>query len=353
MSRKSMNLKHRQTILVACCFGLLMSLHGCDVTTPKALSPSEAHHKLVNILKEENNLTVVTKEFDRSLWIYLPFEEGFLELKAKKEQAAAPSPESTSSPTIYFLEGEFNGQDFVIRYDIGSSKKYEKDVGYVSAFSEEYQANQRNILTAISRAYSNFEKITGEDQLVERVPGDVDFVGAMKNADHKRMVHSYVQTDKAPDIFVIVMADIENGLELRIFLHLTDLRRAYTDPSFHGEYAKRVVSEQPFGDSRIIGDKTGEHVDFHNILLPEFLAKQMLFRINFKYTRSAFPPTDNPKNEILRAAAETVGSYGFNKFGAVELQDLSDGETYRIERKNLAEHEETPSEGRLIRIKFR
>ena len=107
------------------------------------------------------------------------------------------------------------------------------------------------------------------------------------------------------------MADIVNGLEARTWLHLNDLKRAYTDQTFHGEYAKRVISEQPFGDPAIIGDALGSHVDFKYISMPEFLSKQMIFRINFKYTRSAFPPTSTPKEEILKAAAETVGSYDF------------------------------------------
>ncbi|MCK5179278.1 MAG: hypothetical protein KAR32_07080, partial [Candidatus Omnitrophica bacterium] len=188
----------------------------------KALSPSEAHQKLLDILKEENNLRVITKEFKNALWIYLPFEKSFLEMKAKKKQPAGPSSAPTASPTIHFLEGDFNGQDFVIRYDIGSFKKYAKDFGYTSSFTEEYRANQRNILTAISRAYTGVEG--------------------------------------SPTFFILVMADIVNGLETRIFLHIDDLKRAYSDQTFHGEYAKRVISDQPFGSHTIIGDTAGKHV---------------------------------------------------------------------------------------------
>ncbi|MCK4882588.1 MAG: hypothetical protein KAS92_06160 [Candidatus Omnitrophica bacterium] len=349
-----MTLKPKQFILTLCGLGLFMSLSGCEVPAPKALTPSEAHHKLVSILKEENGINVVTKEFKNALWIYLPLEESFLQLKANTKPAAAPSSTPESKTTVHFLDVEFNGQDFVIRYDIGPAKKYAKDPGYQSLASEAFQTNQRYILTAISRAYASFEEIPDEDRLAERVEGDIDFLDHAKNADHKRMVHSYVKTDRAPNIFVIVMADIENGIESRIFLHLKDLRRAATDATFHEEYAKRVISDHPFGDPAIVGDQAGAHVDFHEITIPEFLAKQIVFRVNFKYTRSAFPPSDDSVAEILKAAATTVASYDFKEFSAVELQDLSNGAVETVERKELARHSETfSSPGRLIRIEFK
>ena len=321
-----MKIKFRKSsnILTLCCLGIMMFSPGCGTPAPLA-QIRDAHQKLLTILEEENNLNVITKEFDNTLWIYLPSDNSFLEMKSKNEPAPPPSSSPSSSTTIYFLESEFDGRDFGIQYDIGPSKRYAKDPGYTSAFSEEYQMNQRSILGAISRAYSDFEEIPDDDQMA----------------------------DRAPNIFVIVMADIKNGVESRVFLHLKDLKRAYTDPTFHVEYAKRVISDQPSGNPAIIGDETGKHINFRDIQLPEFLAKQIVFRINFKYTRSAFPPKGMPKEEILKTVVETVDAYDFQEFTSVKLRDLNDGAVYSTTKDQLSEYRSKPSEGRLIHIKFR
>jgi len=308
--------KHIATTFILFCVTALIT--GCgQPTTTKPLSPSEAHQKLIQILKEESNIEVVTKEFERTLWIYLPMAEGFLEMKAKDKPPAPPSDGPTTSPTVHFLEGTFEDSNFKIEYDISPSKKYAKDYGYSSSFSENYQTNQRNILTAISRAYSNSEE--------------------------------------APAFFVLVIADIVNGMEARTLLNLGDLKRAYTDQAFHGEYAKRVVSEQPRGDVEIVGDKEGKYINFRDITWPEFLVKQIIFRINYKYTQSAFPPSESdlPKDEILKAAAATIGAYAFTDFASVELHDLNDGALYTIAKEELSAYADEPSKGRLIHIKFR
>ena len=331
---------------------LTLVLSGCHAPAPQPFSPSEAHQKLLQIIKEENQLDVVTREFGHTLWIYLPIERSFLEMKAKPEPAMGASAEAQNATTIYFLDGAFTDGVFRIRYDIGPAKQYAKDPGYTSAFSEEYQNNQRNILAAVSRAYADFEPVPGEDALRRRVPGDVDFLGAAKNASHKQMVHDHVKTERAPLIFVLVMADIKNGLEARVTFHLNDLLRAYIDQTFHEEYNKRVISDQPVGDPAIIGDRAGAHVGFREIPLGEFLVEQMVYRVQFKYTRSAFPPTGSPREEILRAAAETVGAYDFTDFSAVALADLHAGTSEVIEKEALTDFHSTPSRGRLIHLRF-
>jgi len=131
-----------------------------------------------------------------------------------------------------------------------------------------------------------------------------------------------------PDFFVIVGADIVNGLEAQVLFNFEDLKRAYTDQSFYGEYAKRVISEQPYGNIEIIGDKKGNHVKYKSLSWPEFLAKQMVFRVNFKYQRSSFPPSNDTRLELLTIAADTVSAYQFKDFASIELQDLNAQTTF-------------------------
>jgi len=315
------DMNRRLTIYVLLLSALGLATGCARAPSSEVLSPSEPHQRLIEILREENNLEVTTREFEHTMWIYLPLEESFFEMTAKRQRSHGPVDAKTA-PAIHFLEGEFRHPSFEIQYDIGPLKTYAKDPGYESKFSQDYQTKQRNILTAISRAYTG----AGDSQIDE---------------------------EKAPDLFMIVMADIVNGLEARTLLHLNDLKRAYTDQTFHGEYAKRVVSEQPAGNAAIIGDQEGEYIDFKDITLPEFLIRQIIFRVNFKYTRSAFPPSGTAEEEILRAAADTVDAYGFTDFTSVILHNLDDESVQHIAQEKLTAHKSEESKGRLIHIKFR
>ena len=229
-------------------------------------------------------------------------------------------------PALKFLDGAFGDSSFHITYDIAPEKGYPRSYGYESAFSEKYQQDQRNILSAVYRAFGHFQ---------EPAAG-----GAA--------------ADGTPDFFVVVIADIVNGLEARTVFYLTDLKRAYSDPTFYEEYARRVISEQPTGGQEIIGDKQGQHVGFRDLSWGEFLAKQMVYRITFKYQQSGFPPSDDTRAEVLAAAADTVAAYQFTDFRAVRLKDLGAEAGYEISQSDLAAYQSgpSPSAGRLIHIKF-
>ena len=153
---------------------------------------------------------------------------------------------------------------------------------------------------------------------------------------------------------LLVIADIEKGIETRIYLYLQDLRRASHDPGFSEEYMRRVTSEQ-IGHEVIIGDKKGTHLEAHNLTWQEFLSKQMTHRITFKYTQSAFPPSpeDSIKEEILKIAADTLGAYEFTDFQTVELHDLGNDTTQSVSPTELSDYKSEPSQGRLIHLKFR
>lgn len=294
---------------------LLISILGCSqkpVNEPLTLS--DPHNKLVTMCKDEHDIDIVVTPFDNTVWIYLPLEKDLFSMKADPK-GPSNSGESAVKPTVKFLDGQYRNGDFHLTYDIAPSKGYAKSYGYTSEFSEEYRNKQRNILTAIYRTFS--------------------------------------EVDDPPAFFVIVIADILNGLESRTIIHFADLKRAYTDPSFHEEYAKRIISEQPTGNVGVLGDQTGASIDYHDITWPQFLSKQMVFRVNFKYQRSAFPPSDNTQMELLNIAADTIAAYDFEDFTSIQLQDLDNDVTFSTTKEDLAGYRsEPPSEGRLIHIKF-
>lgn len=293
---------------------LLMATLGCARTAPeKPLALTDPIKELIRLCDEEHNFSITAIPFDHIVWIYLPLEENFLHIKANP-RGFSNSQESSMATTIKFLGGEYKDNNFHLTYDIVSSKGYAKSYGYSSEFSEEYKTKQRHILTTITRVFNDSEN---------------------------------------PPAFIgIIIADITAGLEARTIIHFQDLKRAYVDQSFHEEYAKRTISEQPIGNMEVIGDRTGANIKLSDMTWPQFLSKQMVHRVNFKYQQSAFPPSDDTRVELLTIAADTVAAYGFEGFTSIQLRDLGNNTTTETTRENLANYRSEPSSGRLIHIKF-
>jgi len=295
-------------------FLLCIFIVGCSQPESIPTRPlTDPLKELIRICDEEHNFNITVTPFDRTVWIYLPLEESFLQIKADA-QGSSNSRKSSVSTTIKFLDGEYRDNDFYLTYDIAPSRGYAKKYGYSSEFSEEYITKQRHVLTAITRVFNDSES--------------------------------------PPAFFVIIIADITAGLRARTIVHFGDLKRAYVDPSFHEEYAKRAISEQPVGNMAIVGDRTGASIELSDITWPQFLSKQMVFRINFKYQRSSFPPSENTQMELLNIAADTVAAYDFEDFTSIQLQDLDNNTTTKTTKEDLTSYRSEPSKGKLIHIKF-
>jgi len=293
---------------------LLIVFLGCAQTAPEEpLVLTDPAKEIIRICQEEHNFTVTIMPFNQTMWVYLPLEEGLLNMKADGK-GYSNSAVSAVKPAIKFLDGKYQDGSFHLTHDVAPSKGYAKSYGYTSEFSEEYRSKQRNLLTAIHRAFN--------------------------------------EENDPPAFFVVVIADIINGLESKTFIHLEDLKRAYVDQSFHEEYAKRIISEQPIGNAGMVGDQIGKSVNYSDLTWPEFLSKQMVFRINFKYQRSAFPPSNDTRAELLNIAADTIGAYEFTDFTSLELHDLNHNANFSTTREDLVKYRSESSEGRLIHIKF-
>ena len=285
------------------CLCVLSTLGGCASPPQPLRKLSEAEKKLIEICQNEYKLEIVLKPLNNTLWIYVPQREAFLDFKAN-DQGAQNSPEAKESLSIKFLEGKFIDGTFKLTYDIGTSKTYTKDYGFATQFNEQYQENQRNILTAIYRAFADLQ-ITSKGS---------------------------PQAEKTPDFFILVIADIIKGIETQTTFYFPDILRGMSDPSFNEEYTKRIIPDSPVGNKDIILDNRGDHLDIQELTWAEFLIKQIVYRIQYKYQRSSLPPSAETKNEILKIFKETVEAYQFKDFTAFELHDLDKGTIETFEK---------------------
>ena len=95
------------------------------------------------------------------------------------------------------------------------------------------------------------------------------------------------------------------------------------------EFVKRSLYDMK-GKAQWIGDTEGRHLAYNEIVMPEFLARQITSRVNFKYQKSSFPPSNDARGEVLTIVAETLRNYNFTDFNYVELRDLNTGLTETV-----------------------
>jgi hypothetical protein len=89
----------------------------------------------------------------------------------------------------------------------------------------------------------------------------------------------------------------------------------------YDEFSKRVLQESK-GSTDYIGDEIGQHLEYNDIKMPDFLTKQMLNRIRYKFTQSDFPPQEKYEEAIIGIIADTTRYYHFKDFNEVHTDDV-------------------------------
>lgn len=279
-------------------FTLNLFLSGCGTPPPAITNQSAADKQFLKIAQEEFKYDVVLKSVGKTVWIYLPTKESILIFKAGQPAGQSPTPNPAPKPLVQFLESKYSSNDFTVEYDMTPVKTKQKDLGYTSAYSEEFQKMQGNLISTVARAYFDVKD--------------------------------------GPEFFVIVMADITNGMEFKAIINARDLMMAMSNPPVlpPDEYAKRYLSEV-VGNLAIIDDTTGAHLDFKEIAWADFLAQQIQNRIYQKYQYSDFPPSSDNEDEILQIISTTLQAYQFENFNSIKLRDLHNGKDYIFDKSQL------------------
>ncbi len=291
----------------------ILVFSGCFKAPPLAsTSLSAAHQEFLKICQDELKYPIQVFPVGKTVWVYVPSEDSIFDIRATPGKRPPPAlPKESWS--IQYLESVYDMKDLVTKYDISLSKKYDSNPGYQNKLSAEQNKKQQDILSAISRAYFD----------VGSVPGDVIYADGAKDQTHQDFVKAYVKTDKPPDFFVLVFADIKRGIAIKTISYFNDMKMALSNPPAipNEEYARRYLYEI-YGEEDLIGDKTGKKLKVEEISLGEFLAKQIDNRIKFKFTQSGFPPTGEVQDEIWGIIAETYRLYQFEDFEKIKLIDI-------------------------------
>ena len=254
----------------------------------------------------------------------MPTKEPIFDYESQKEN----SPDAGKKPSkfmVQYVDGNFKDGRFSFEYDIVTRKKSKvEDFGYSSSYTDNYIKQQNNLFTAISEVFFNVQPVKGQVQ---------------------------------PKFIVIVITDIKKGIETRSTLYLEDFQRYMTGELPYEEYMKRFLADTK-GSQSMIGDEVGSHLQFKEVTMEEFLTKQIINRIAFKFQHSDFEPPDDYDNTIAGLVADTMRYYKFTSFSAVQLQNLRLDKKLLFERNQLDSFSEDTgatdekARGKLIHIRF-
>jgi len=160
-----------------------------------------------------------------------------------------------------------------------------------------------------------------------------------------------ISSDKTPEFFVLVLTDINIGLDYSLTVYLADIKKSAAGGIPWNEANKRYVLgfEQT---TSAIGDTTGKHLKLYDIKLPEFLSRQIVQRVRmlfqeepvknyfslkdasagfqnniftFEYSmvkKAESPKKPNISKDIFQIITYCFKSYDFKDFFRVEIKDL-------------------------------
>lgn len=316
-----------------------LSLPGCvkKDKTPKELPQlSAVHEKFLKMVQEDFGYEdIKLRSVGHTLWIYLPLRERIIDIKAS-EGKRKQQVETSDKMSVKHVQADFNDDRLTIEHDIQQYKTYQKDPGYGSNYSDEYSQAQQELMQAVSRVYFDYAeelRLAGENP---DEPQDLPGV---------------------PAFIVMVITDIDKGIEIESMFFFQDLQKAMSMiPSITGdEFLKRYVADIR-GNPDAVGNKDGGHLNYRDIDMKEFLARQIENRVNFKYTHSAILPTENTREEVLQAVSETLQAYEYFAVTGVTLKDLFMNTTEELPKDDLLkfieEHPVIQPKSRIINVKF-
>ncbi|MFH1338711.1 MAG: hypothetical protein ABIH40_02565 [Candidatus Omnitrophota bacterium] len=271
-------------------------IYGCGLNKNEELySKDVAERKFIQICREEYNWDVKTKLIDNNtLWIYIPYQGDIFQLKANRFA-------QTSRCAVSSLKGEFSNGIFYFEYQITPLLKPQEDKGYTYGLTEEAGEDFRSLLNVIYRVYFN--------------------------------------TEQQPEFYVIVMADITNGVELSYIIFNEDLKKFYNTVLPGEEQYKRILQDIR-GELTIINDEEGRHLTYQGINLAQFLAEQIVQRIRIKFFGADSGLCRTPEEDISKIISYVMYTYQFQDYLKVNLKNLSSGTETGMSRWDLEEIKE-------------
>ncbi|MFA6357859.1 MAG: hypothetical protein WCY09_04235 [Candidatus Omnitrophota bacterium] len=269
-------------------FPLILFLSACTSSTSPSFLRENIAQAVKDIAKAEYKLDISAKLTDNTLWVYMPLED----IVTKP-----PKPEK-------YIER------FLLEDKKNSLNEKVLKINYFITPTAEKEKQQDMILDKTVN-----EKIFYLLQVIRRVLFSID------NSKEDR-----------PLFFCIVTADIKNGFEIKQIFHLMDLKKLSYGFISQAEYMHRIIQDTTVS-AQIIGDKDGNHLDYHKIGLEEFIADQIQGRIKLKFQKPEVEKNADIDKEVLKIITYTLNTYGFKDITLVEIWNQATGKKSILNQK--------------------
>lgn len=254
----------------------LFLLIGCQDTAIK-FNREDLADRLSRFCKNKYQAYVTCKSVDDTLWVYLPYTPG-------------------RAGVARTIQGE-EGKNLYIAYEINSLNPY---------------------------------------KIID--PSELKFLAQKILGDICQLLLNSIQPYK---FFVLVIADIsspENQYEQWYIGYFDDVEKFGVGKDFSGEGYSRLVWSQEVVEltsdaagqkvSRSYRDTKGEHLNYHDITMKEFVEKQIKWRIYKRFTigYNKIPfdlAADEKRDEIINIVKTVLVAYNFKEFEKFYLRDSS------------------------------
>jgi hypothetical protein len=245
--------------------------------------PTDLQKAFETKCRNDYKLNIITRIVGKTFWIYAPTDKPLFDFAA--ETPAPPDPlKKPAKYDLLYIHGSYKNSTYYFEYDIIPKIKSDLLGEGIRNEGTDY----------FNKLYNNLFTVVTEILLDPNTP--ISFV-------------------------VMSITDIKKGIEVRYTFYLEDYRRVSVESLPSDEFMKRVLQEEK-GSTDYIGDETGGHLEYNDISMPDFLTKQMVNRIRFKFTQSDFPPQENYEEAIIGIIADTNRYYHFKDFREARTDDI-------------------------------
>lgn len=269
---------------------LLVLVCGCSVCGTYTYCKAEVAASVSSILKNEYKVAAVSRLVGQTLWVYLPVEN------------MIEPPKKPQKYTEKFLVAR-NRSRFL--GPVLRSEFYVKPI----------PPKERQQETALTK--EAMDTISNAWKVIRRV------VFSMPPREREEV-----------KFFVLIIADTKIGYEIREYFYYQDLSKVSYGLISVGEYQHRVVQESGSAQE-IVGDVSGTHLEYSDLTLKEFVARQIQHRIGMKFQKPEVEPGADISKEVEKVVSETLQIYGVKDFDRVELNNLVAEQRLLLRHKDI------------------
>ncbi|MBU1726497.1 MAG: hypothetical protein KJ880_02575 [Candidatus Omnitrophica bacterium] len=256
---------------------IIAILSGCTSSTSPSFQKTSIAFSVKNICKNEYNIDAICRLTGNTLWVYVPLEN--IVTKAEK-------PEKFTEK-FQILENKSTPKGYQISIEYLIKKVPEKEQSQDVTLDKKAAEKMYQVRNVIRRVLFSMQKNPGSE----------------------------------PEFICMIIADIKYGFAIKELTYYQDLKKVSYSLMSVTEYQHRIIQETEISPD-FIDNTTGDKIDYKEITMPEFIARQIEYRIKLKFQKPEVDYNAETDKEILNIASSTIRAYGFKDFREFEFRNL-------------------------------